>query len=160
MLSVTILCVGKLKERYLTDACSEYGKRLSAFCKLSVVELPEYRLPDNPSEAEIQKCIEKEGESILVKIPKDAYVLPMCIEGKMLTSPQLAEKLREIPLAGKSHVVFIIGGSCGLSDAVKARGDLRLSMSPMTFPHQLARVMLLEQIYRGFMINAGNKYHK
>ena len=160
MLSVTILCVGKLKERYLTDACSEYGKRLSAFCKLSVVELPEYRLPDNPSEAEILKCIEKEGESILGKIPKDAYVFPMCIEGKMLTSPQLAEKLREIPLAGKSHVVFIIGGSCGLSDSVKARGDLRLSMSPMTFPHQLARVMLLEQIYRGFMINAGNKYHK
>ena len=160
MLSVTILCVGKLKEKYLTDACGEYLKRLSAFCKPTVTELPEYRLPDNPSEAEIQKCIEKEGESILVKIPKDAYVLPMCIEGKMLTSPQLAEKLREIPLAGKSHVVFIIGGSCGLSDAVKARGDLRLSMSPMTFPHQLARVMLLEQIYRGFMINAGNKYHK
>ncbi len=160
MLGVTVLCIGKLKERYLTDACGEYAKRLSAFCRLSVTELPEYRLPDNPSGAEIQKCIEKEGESILAKIPKDAFVIPMCIEGKMLTSPQLADKLAQIPLMGKSQIVFIIGGSCGLSDAVKARGNLRLSMSPMTFPHQLARVMLLEQVYRGFMINAGNKYHK
>lgn len=160
MLSVTILCVGKLKERYLTDACNEYCKRLTAFCKISVVELPEYRLPDNPSEAEIQKCIIKEGESILAKIPKDAYAIPMCIEGKMLTSQQLADKLAEIPVMGKSHIFFVIGGSCGLSDAVKARGDFRLSMSPMTFPHQLARVMLLEQVYRGFMILAGNRYHK
>jgi 23S rRNA (pseudouridine1915-N3)-methyltransferase len=160
MLSVTLLTVGKLKEKYLTDACAEYAKRLSAFCKLNILELPEYRLPDNPSDAEIARCLEKEGESILAKIPKDAYVFPMCIEGKMLTSPQLAEKLAAVPVAGKSHIVFVIGGSCGLSDAVKARGDFRLSMSPMTFPHQLARVMLLEQVYRGFMIQAGNKYHK
>ena len=160
MVSVTLITVGKLKEKYLTDACSEYAKRLSAFCKLNILELAEYRLPDNPGEAEIEKCLQKEGEAILSKIPKDAYVIPMCIEGKMLDSVQLSDKLAAVPVMGKSHIVFVIGGSCGLSDAVKKRGDLKLSMSPMTFPHQLARVMLLEQIYRGFMINAGKQYHK
>ncbi len=160
MLQVQILCVGKLKEKYLTDACSEYQKRLSAFCKLTLLELPESRLPDSPSEAEIRKALEKEGEMILSKIPKDAYVIPMCIEGKMISSPMLSEKMTEVPLSGKSCITFIIGSSCGLSDSVKMRGNFKLSMSPMTFPHQLARVMLLEQIYRGFMIAAGNKYHK
>lgn len=146
MLGVTILCIGKLKEKYLAGACEEYQKRLSAFCKLQILELPESRLPDGPSEKLIAQCLEKESEAILAKIPRDAYVIPLCIEGKMLTSPQLADKLTGIPLMGKSQVVFVIGGSFGLSPAVKARGDLRLSMSPMTFPHQLARVMLLEQI--------------
>ncbi|MDY2711882.1 MAG: 23S rRNA (pseudouridine(1915)-N(3))-methyltransferase RlmH [Candidatus Faecivivens sp.] len=160
MLQVMILCIGKLKERYLTDACAEYTKRLSAFCKLTLTELPEARLPDSPSDAEIRKALEKEGELILSKIPRDAYVIPMCIEGKMISSPALSEKLTSVPLSGKSCIVFVIGSSCGLSDAVKARGDFKLSMSPMTFPHQLARVMLLEQIYRGFMIAAGNRYHK
>lgn len=160
MLGVTILCIGKLKERYLADACAEYQKRLSAFCRLQIVELPESRLPDEPSQKLIDQCLQREGEAILAKIPRDAYVIPMCIEGKMLTSPQLADKLADIPLLGKSQLVFVIGGSFGLSPAVKARGELRLSISPMTFPHQLARVMLLEQIYRGFMINSGGKYHK
>ena len=160
MLTVTIICIGKLKERYLTDACAEYAKRLSAFCKLTITELPESRLPDSPSDAEIEKALEKEGEMILSRIPKDAYVIPMCIEGKMISSPDLSEMLTRVPLSGKNRIVFIIGSSCGLSDTVKARGDFRLSISPMTFPHQLARVMLLEQVYRGFMIAAGNKYHK
>ena len=160
MLSVTIICVGKLKERYLTDACAEYAKRLSAFCKLTITELSEVRLPDSPSDAEIAKALEKEGEMILSKIPKDAYVIPMCIEGKMISSPALSEKMTEISLSGKNRIVFIIGSSCGLADTVKARGDFKLSISPMTFPHQLARVMLLEQIYRAFKINEGSSYHK
>lgn len=160
MLSVSIVCIGKLKEKYLTDACAEYAKRLSAFCRLTITELPESRLPDDPSDKLIVQCLEKEGEQILAKIPKDAYVIPMCIEGKMLSSPELADRLSAVPLMGKSQIVFVIGGSFGLSDAVKKRGDLRLSMSPMTFPHQLARVMLLEQVYRGFMIGSGGKYHK
>ena len=160
MLNVTILCIGKLKEQYLTDACREYQKRLSAFCRLTITELPESRLPDEPSDKEIAQCLLKEGEEILRKIPRDAFVIPLCIEGRLLSSPDLADRLRRIPLMGKSQLIFVIGGSWGLSDGVKARGDLRLSMSPMTFPHQLARVMLLEQVYRGFMIGNGNKYHK
>ncbi|MBR6790616.1 MAG: 23S rRNA (pseudouridine(1915)-N(3))-methyltransferase RlmH [Oscillospiraceae bacterium] len=160
MLGVSIICIGKLKEKYLTDACGEYMKRLNAFCKPSIIELPESRLPDDPSDKLIAQCLEKEGEQILAKIPKDAYVIPMCIEGKMLSSPELAEKMAAVPVMGKSQIVFVIGGSFGLSDAVKKRGDFRLSMSPMTFPHQLARVMLLEQVYRGFMIGSGGKYHK
>ena len=160
MLNVTILCIGKLKEQYLTAACAEYATRLSAFCRLTDTELPESRLPDNPSDKLIEQCLKQEGEAILSRIPRDAFVIPMCIEGKMLTSPQLADKLAQVPVSGKSQVVFVIGGSYGLWEAVKARGDLRLSMSPMTFPHQLARVMLLEQIYRSFMINAGARYHK
>ena len=160
MMQVLVICVGKLKEKYLTDACSEYIKRLSAFCKLQIIELSECKLPDSPSDAEIQKALEKEGDMILSKIPKDAFVFPMCIEGKMIDSPALSKKLVEIPIMGKSTVAFVIGSSCGLSTRVKDRGDFKLSMSPMTFPHQLARVMLLEQIYRGFMIAAGNKYHK
>lgn len=160
MLNVSVICIGKLKEKYLTDACAEYAKRLSAFCKLNIIELPESRLPDDPSDKLIEQCLAKEGEQILSKIPKDAYVIPMCIEGKMLSSPELSEKMAAVPVMGKSQIVFVIGGSFGLSDAVKKRGDLRLSMSPMTFPHQLARVMLLEQVYRGFMIGSGGKYHK
>ena len=160
MLNVSVICIGKLKEKYLTDACAEYAKRLSAFCKLNIIELPESRLPDDPSDKLIEQCLAKEGEQILSKIPKDAYVIPMCIEGKMLSSPELAEKMAAVPVMGKSQIVFVIGGSFGLSDAVKKRGDFRLSMSPMTFPHQLARVMLLEQVYRGFMIGSGGKYHK
>lgn len=160
MLNVAVLCIGKLKERYLAEACAEYQKRLAAFCKLEIIELPECKLPDNPSEKQIAAGLLKEGELILGKIPREAFAIPLCIEGKMLASPQLADKLREIPLSGRSQLAFIIGGSFGLSEAVKARGDLKLSMSPMTFPHQLARVMLLEQVYRGFSIVSHAKYHK
>lgn len=160
MRNVKILCVGKLKERYLTDACAEYLKRLQAFCKPEIVELPESRMPDNPSEAEIAACLKREGEEILGKIPRDAMVIPMCIEGKQLSSEELAKELSDAGVRGISCVCFVIGGSWGLSDAVKSAGKLRLSMSRMTFPHQLARVMLLEQVYRAFSINAGSKYHK
>ena len=160
MRNVRILCVGKLKERYLTDACAEYCKRLNAFCKPEIIELPESRLPDNPSPAEIAACLQKEGEEILSKIPKDALVIPLCIEGKMLSSEELSTVFTEAAVSGKSTACLIIGGSYGLSDAVKQAGSLRLSMSRMTFPHQLARVMLLEQLYRAFAIAAGTKYHK
>ena len=160
MRNVKILCVGKLKERYLSDACAEYIKRLHAFCKPEIIELPESRMPDNPSEAEIAACLKREGEEILTKIPPGAMVIPMCIEGKQLSSEELARELLSASVQGTSCVCFIIGGSWGLSEAVKSAGKLRLSMSKMTFPHQLARVMLLEQIYRAFSINAGSKYHK
>ena len=160
MLTVTLICIGKLKEKYLRDACAEYEKRLGAFCKLHVLELSEYKLPDNPSESEIKRCMEKEGESILIKLPKDSFVIPLCIEGEQYSSPALAKEMEKITLSGQSGITFIIGGSFGLSDRVKAAGKLKLSLSEMTFPHQLARVMLLEQIYRCFQINTNGKYHK
>ena len=160
MLHVTLLTVGRLKESYWREACAEYAKRLSAFCKLEIAELPEHKLPLSPSPAEIARCVEKEGEAVLARIPRDAYFIPLCVEGKALSSEQLAERLQSLPAEGYGKLVFAIGGSYGLSDAVKARGQLKLSASKMTFPHQLFRVMLLEQIYRGFMIGAGNTYHK
>ena len=160
MLTVNIICVGNLKEQYWRDACAEYSKRLSGFCRFSVIEISESRLPKSCSEADITRVIQTEGERILEKIPSGSFVAAMCIEGKELSSPELAEKLAKIAVGGKSRVDFLIGGSYGLSDAVKRRADLRLSMSPMTFPHQLARVMLCEQIYRAFSINADTKYHK
>lgn len=160
MLNVTLLCVGKLKEAYWRDACSEYEKRLSAFCKFRLMEVAEERLPDNPSAAQINATIEAEGKRILDQIPKDSAVIPLCIEGKELDSPALAARMQKLAVEGTSHIVFVIGGSWGLSEMVKSRGTLRLSMSPMTFPHQLARVMVLEQIYRAFQISNGGKYHK
>ena len=160
MLTVTLICIGKLKEKYLRDACAEYEKRLRGFCQLHILELNEYKLPDNPSESEIKRCMEKEGGAILSKLPKDSFVVPLCIEGEQYSSPSLAKEMEKIPLSGQSGITFIIGGSFGLSDEVKAMGKLKLSMSEMTFPHQLARVMLLEQIYRCFQINTNGKYHK
>ena len=160
MLNITLLCVGKLKEAYWRDACSEYVKRLGAFCKFRLVEVAEERLPDNPSSAQISATIEAEGKRILDQIPKDSAVIPLCIEGKELDSPALAAKMQKIALDGTSHIVFVIGGSWGLSEAVKSRGNFRLSMSPMTFPHQLMRVILAEQIYRCFRIINGEPYHK
>jgi len=160
MMTVRLICIGKLKEKYLSDACKEYQKRLGAFCKLELLELSEYKLQNDPSESEITVCIRREGEEILAKIPRDALVIPMCIEGKQLSSEELSEELSSAGVRGISQVCFIIGGSYGLSDAVKAAGKLRLSMSKMTFPHQLARVMLFEQIYRAFSIASGGKYHK
>ncbi len=160
MLRVAVICIGSLKERYWRDACAEYEKRLGTFCKLSIVELAEERIADSPSAAQIAQVLEAEGKRILAKIPAGAAVVPLCIEGKELSSPALASTFDKYANEGKSDIVLIIGGSHGLSDAVKERASLRLSMSPMTFPHQLARVMLLEQIYRAFQISSGGKYHK
>lgn len=160
MQHVTVLCVGKLKESYWRDAVAEYAKRLSAFCRFTVFEVDEERLPDAPSAAQIAHTLEEEGKRLLARIPRDALTVALCIEGKTVSSEMLSARLSSWALDGKSHIVFVIGGSFGLSDEVKNTAALRLSMSPMTFPHQLARVMLLEQIYRAFQIASGGKYHK
>lgn len=160
MVKITILAVGKLKEKYFRDACAEYEKRLSAFCKLNITEIEETKCPSSPSDTEIANVVYDEGEKIISKIPKGSYVIPLCIEGKEMSSEKLALTISNATVTGESHFVFIIGGSWGLSDKVKNMAKLKLSMSPMTFPHMLARVMLLEQIYRSFMITAGTEYHK
>ena len=161
MLKINIICIGKIKEKYFTDAVGEYAKRLTAFCKFSVIELNEERIRSNtPNEAQIAEVIEAEGKRILQKIGASDYVAAMCIEGRLMSSEELSETLDKAALSGKSTVDFIIGGSYGLSDEVKRRADLRLSMSKMTFPHQLARVILSEQIYRAFEISTNGKYHK
>lgn len=160
MQTVNIICIGKIKEKYLTEAIKEYSTRLKPFCKFSIIELDEYRLPDKPSQAQIDICLLEEGKRILSKITKNSYVIPMCIEGKLVSSQELSDIVRDAGVMGKSTVDFVIGGSFGLSDEVKQRGDFRLSMGRMTFPHQLARVMLSEQIYRSFQIMTGGKYHK
>jgi len=160
MLNVTLLCVGKLKEAYWRQACAEYEKRLGAFCRFHLVEVAEERLPENPSPAQIAATVEAEGKRLLDKLPKDGLAIALCIEGKELDSPALATYIQRQAVAGTSHIALLIGGSWGLSEAVKSRAALRLSMSPMTFPHQLARVMVLEQLYRAFQITGGGKYHK
>lgn len=160
MLTVTIACVGKLKEAYWRDASAEYVKRLGAFCRIQIVEVAEERLPDAPSAAQIAAAIDAEGQRLLSKIPATATVIALCIEGKGMTSEALSKQLADWAVDGVSHVVFVIGGSFGLSDAVKREAALRLSFSPMTFPHQLARILALEQIYRAFHIASGGKYHK
>ncbi len=160
MQKVTVLCVGKLKEKFYIQAAAEYCKRLQRFCKLDVIELPEYRLPENPSPAEIQKALETEGSAIREKLPRGGAVVAMCIEGKTCPSEALAQKLQDFAVSGKTQVTFLIGGSVGLDAQLKAQADWRLSMSPMTFPHHMARIMLLEQIYRAYQIQAGTKYHK
>lgn len=159
MLNVKFITLGTLKEAYLRDAAAEYEKRLGAFCRFELVQLKEERLSDDPSESEIKNALAKESEKILALIPARAYVVAMCVEGKQLTSPELAEKLEEIS-ARTSDVCFIIGSSFGLADAVKQRADLRLSVSKLTFPHQLMRVILLETVYRAFNIQKGTRYHK
>lgn len=158
MLNVNLICIGKLKENYLKDACGEYLKRLGAFCKTTVFELDEYRLPDSPSQSQIDMALKDEGERILKKA-EGSTIIAMCIEAKQMDSETLAQTVNELSLT-TSKISFVIGGSFGLSDEVKNKAKIKLSMSKMTFPHQLARVMLLEQIYRAFMINNGNKYHK
>ena len=160
MQKVTIICVGKLKEKFYADAVSEYVKRLSRFCKLDIVELPEDRLPDDPSQAQIDAALLKESDAIRAKIPAGAHVTAMCVEGKTRSSEEVAELLADFAMGSAKHLVFLIGGSFGLHPSVKQLAKVRLSMSPMTFPHHLARVMLLEQIYRGFKINEGSAYHK
>ena len=160
MQKVTIICVGKLKEKFYADAVSEYVKRLSRFCKLDIVELPEDRLPDDPSQAQIDAALLKESDAIRTKIPAGAHVIAMCVEGKERSSEELARLMAESANRGESHLVFLIGGSFGMHPSIKAQAAVKLSMSPMTFPHHLLRVMLLEQIYRGYQINAGTRYHK
>ena len=160
MMNITVVCVGKLKEAYWTEAVSEYGKRLSRYCSLAIEEIKEEKLPDNAGKAEEERTVAAEGARILKKIKEDAFVITLEIKGKELTSEALAEKMAELALAGKSELVFVIGGSLGLSPEVSARADFRLSFSRMTFPHQMMRVILLEQVYRGFKILKNETYHK
>ena len=160
MIKITIIAVGKLKETYLKDACGEYLKRLSAFSKVNIIEINEHRCGDNPSDSEIAQVKQREGEAILSKIPKGAYVIPMCIEGTQLSSEEFSQKLEDVSLKGFGEAVFIIGGSFGISDEVKKLGNFRLSFGKITLPHQLMRVVLLEQIYRAFSISNHSKYHK
>ncbi len=160
MIKVTIIAVGKLKEKYFLAASEEYEKRLSRFCKLNIIEIEPEKLPDKPSDAQIAAACISEGKRILEKIPADAFVSALCIEGKMCDSETLAKRIDRDASIGVGHRIYIIGGSYGLSDEVKVRADERMSMSPMTFPHKLARIMLLEQVYRAFMILGGGTYHK
>ena len=160
MQKVNILCVGKLKEKFYAEAVAEYSKRLKRHCTLEIIELPESRLPDDPSPAEIRQALAAEAALIEARLPKGGAVIAMCIEGKELSSTALAEKVHQFGLNGASQLTFLIGGSVGLDESLKQKADLRLSMSPMTSPHHLARIMLLEQIYRAYQILAGSKYHK
>lgn len=160
MIKITIICVGKLKEKYWRDAIAEYSKRMSRYADFSIIEVDEEKLPDSPSPAQIENTLQKEGERILAKIPKGAKIAALCIEGKIYSSEKLAALLKQSMSYESGSIAFIIGGSWGLSDEVKKAADIRLSMSEMTFPHQLARVMLCEQIYRGCTIIAHAKYHK
>ena len=157
-MTIKLIVIGKLKEDYLRNACAEYIKRLGRYCTFELHELDECRLGDQPSDKEIAAALRKEGEQI--KRYASGLIVPMCIEGRQLSSPELAERISEAGVGGQSTVSFIIGSSFGLDPEIKALGGLKLSMSKMTFPHQLARVMRLEQIYRAFQINTGGKYHK
>ena len=160
MFDITLIAMGKLKEKFYLTAAAEYEKRLSAYCQFKIIELPEVRLSDNPSQGEITAALEKEADMILAKLPKGAWFCALTPEGKLLSSETLAQKMQEVKLSGKSSACFLIGSSFGMSPRLKAMADLKLSMSPMTFPHHLARVMVLEQLYRAEAIQAGSKYHK
>ncbi len=161
-MTIEILCTGKLKEKYWDEAAAEYIKRLGRFCRIKITELPEVKLPANAGEAEEKAVIEAESAAVMKKLPEGAgsCVIALDVRGKKLSSEQLAEKLGSLALDGKSHIAFVIGGSLGLSQELLGRADLRLSFSDMTFPHQLMRVILLEQIYRAFKINNNETYHK
>lgn len=156
----TVYCTGSLKEKYWKDAESEYVKRMGRFGGWNVVELPEERLPENPSQKEIEKALQKEGENLLKRLPQNAYTIALCVEAKPLSSEQLAETIADLPRQGFSEIALIIGSSHGLAPAVKTAAKMRLSISPMTFPHQLMRVLLAEQFYRAHKINANESYHK
>lgn len=160
MLSVRLICVGRMREKFYIEAFGEYAKRLSAYCRLEHIELAEQRLPDAPSQKEINAALEKEAAEIEKNIPDGAYLCAMCVEGKQMPSEGMAKLINRVELSGRPKLCFVIGGSFGLDESVKKRADMRLSMSEMTFPHHLARVMLAEQIYRGFKINEGSRYHK
>ncbi|MFC0015391.1 MULTISPECIES: 23S rRNA (pseudouridine(1915)-N(3))-methyltransferase RlmH [Allobacillus] len=159
-MKITIISVGKLKEKYLKQGIQEYLKRLSSYAKVDIIEVADEKAPENLSEAEEKQVKDKEGERILQAISPDTYVITLEIEGKMLSSEQLAKKMDELALHGKSKLAFVIGGSLGISEAVQQRSNFAISFSKMTFPHQLMRLILLEQVYRGFRISRGEPYHK
>lgn len=159
-MKITIIGVGKIKEKYFTGAIDEYAKRLSRYCKLEILEVPDEKTPDGAGEALERQIKEKEGERILQKIPEGAFVTALAIDGRMLDSEAFADQMERWNVGGISHMVFLIGGSLGLSDQVLSRADFKLSFSKMTFPHQLMRVILLEQIYRTFRIRNHEPYHK
>jgi len=158
MLTINIVAVGKIKEKYFTDALNEYSKRLSKFCRLNIMEVKDE--PQGSNAAETVAILAKEGAAILAKIPKDSYIFALCIEGAQRSSVELATEISKLQVDGTSSITFVIGGSEGLSDEVKSRANARISFSKMTFPHQLARVMLAEQLYRAFKILSGQVYHK
>ena len=160
MFEITLIAMGKLKEKFYISAAAEYEKRMKGYCQFKLLELPETHLPDNPSVAEISAGLEKEADLILTKIPKGSWFCILTPEGKMLSSEALADKLKNVKISGKSSACFLIGSSFGISRRIKDRADFKLSMSPMTFPHHLARIMVLEQLYRAEAIQAGSKYHK
>lgn len=160
MFDVTLICMGKLKEKFYIQAAQEYEKRLGAYCRFRLLELPEYKLPEDPSPAQIMAGLDKEAEQIISKIPKGSWLCIWTPEGKMLSSEDLAEQLKDVKLSGKSSACFLIGSSFGISQKIKDMADYKLSMSKMTFPHHLARIMVLEQLYRTEAIQAGSKYHK
>ena len=160
MFDITLITMGKLKEKFYISAAEEYKKRLGGYCRFTLLELPEFRLPEDPSPAEISAGLEKEAEAIFARIPKGAWFCVFTPEGKTLSSEGFAEKLASVKNMGKSSACFLIGSSFGMSPRVKEKSDFKLSMGPMTFPHHLARIMVLEQIYRAEAIQAGSKYHK
>lgn len=160
MFEITLITMGKLKEKFYISAAEEYIKRLCGYCRFQLIELPEYRLKDAPSHTDISAGLEKEAVQILQKVPKGAWFCVLTPEGKLISSEALAEKLKEVKLSGKSNACFLIGSSFGISQRIKDMADLQLSMSPMTFPHHLARIMVLEQLYRAEAIQASSKYHK
>lgn len=159
-MKITVIAVGKIKEKYFTDAVGEYSKRLSRFCKLELIEVPDEKTPDGVGEALELQIREKEGERILQKMPEHAFMVALAIDGKMLDSVELAKQMERWNVGGVSHIVFVIGGSLGLAPSVLKRADYKLSFSKMTFPHQLMRVILLEQVYRSFQIRSNSPYHK
>ena len=158
-MKITIACVGKIKEKYLTAGIEEFSKRLTPFCKLETLAINEERMPDNPSPAEKQQVLERETQRLLAIIPANSYVILLDVIGKQLSSPELAAKLDELALAGNSHITFVISCAFGYTDALRKRADLALSFSKMTFTHQMIRLLLIEQIYRAFKISRGEKYH-
>ena len=158
-MNINVICVGKIKEKYFTDAITEYSKRLSRFVKLNIIEVADEKIPDNASVKEMEIVKKKEGERILSKLPANSFAVTLCVEGKELSSTELATKLSDVSMTS-SNITFIIGGSLGLSDDVKAASHLRLSFGRITLPHQLIRVVLLEQLYRAFKINNNETYHK
>lgn len=160
MINITIITVGKVKEKFYTEAVAEYAKRLKRYCKLNIIELKDEAIPENNSDKDKENILKREGERIAEKIPKTALVVALCVEGKAMSSEKLSDYIQQKASEGNSEIVFIIGGSLGISDEIKKRADLKLSFSEMTFPHQLMRVILTEQLYRAFNIADGGKYHK
>jgi len=160
MMNITVIALGKMKESYMRDFAAEYEKRLKAMCRLNIIEIAPFALPENPSQKQIELALEDEAKRIRAKIPPQSEVYSLCIEGKQRSSEELAGEIKNVAVNGKSSITFIIGSSFGLSEEIKMSSDERISMSKMTFPHQMARIMLLEQIYRAFSIINGGKYHK